>query len=92
MERDNEAIELQFVAGQREPPAGHYCIARRAFKEFKVRLGERHQSCSLSLLECVSLPGHHQYAAGGIRLGEVDLGGFVLLEMKSSEYFVAFAG
>lgn len=66
MERDNEAIELQFVAGQQEPPVGHYCKARRPFKEFKVRLREWLQSCSLSLLECVSLPASHQYTAGRV--------------------------
>lgn len=60
MERDNEAIELQFVAGQWVPPVGHCCKARRPFKEFKVHLRERLQSCSLSLLECVSLPASHQ--------------------------------
>lgn len=38
MERDNEAIELQFVAGRRGPPVGHYCEARRPFQEFKVHL------------------------------------------------------
>lgn len=38
MERDNEAIELQFVAGQRGPVVGHYCETRRPFKEFKVHL------------------------------------------------------
>ncbi len=32
MERDNEAIELQFVAGQRELMMGHYCEARHPFK------------------------------------------------------------
>lgn len=36
MERDNEAIELQFGTGQ--PPVGHYRRARRLFKEFKVCL------------------------------------------------------
>lgn len=41
MERDNEAIELQFVAGQRgPPPVGHCSKARRPSKEFKVYLWE----------------------------------------------------
>lgn len=57
MEHDDEGIELQFVAGQ--PPLRHYCKARRPFKEFKVRLREWLQFCSLSLLECVSLPSTH---------------------------------
>lgn len=30
--RDNEAIELQFAAGQRGPSVGHYSEARRPFK------------------------------------------------------------
>lgn len=61
MERDNEAIELQFGTGQ--PPVGHYGRARRLFKEFKVCLRKRLQSCSLSLQECVSLP------ASGVGVG-----------------------
>lgn len=69
MERDNEAIELQFGTGQ--PPVGHYCRARRLFKEFKVCLRERLQSCSLSLWECVSLPASGE--GGGVELAVVML-------------------
>lgn len=80
MERDNEAIELQFVVGQQGPPVGHYYEARRPFKEFKVHLRERLQSCSLSLLECVSLPASNQFTAGSVGVGEGDIGhtGFVV--------------
>lgn len=73
MERDNEAIELQFVAGQRAPPVGHYCEARRPFKEFKVHLREWLQPCTLSLQECVSLPASHQYTAGRVGVGILGL-------------------
>lgn len=80
MEHDNEAIELQFVAGQRGPPVGHYCEARRPFKKFKVHLRERLQPCSLSLLEFVSLPASHQCTAGreGVDEGDVGYIGFVV--------------
>lgn len=72
MKRDNEAIELQFGTGQ--PPVGHYCRARRLFKEFKVCLRERLQSCSLSLRECVSLPASGGGGVVGVGSGHVKKG------------------